>query len=229
MPGPEAGPDTAADPQQFLHEVLISSGFAESMRQLGGFTLRTDVEGGYAAYADGSALLRLPADDDVRRGAMTKTGIEAISHGYTSFSPVELQYDFDEADPYGEPKFRSDLRLLIHSHPVHPQYRTSRLSRESLTPSLADLENWEDSNVRLHGYVEGVTVQTEDMRDLLLWRKDPTDTMPPYYMQLEDNCARATMLRVMRESGIRTAQIDLELQGSAYAETVEQATKILFS
>jgi hypothetical protein len=220
-----------------IQEHLTSDAFHANIRALSAYSIQHRFEGGIAAYTDGSQRVYLPDVETVQQISSDAHSVgDAFAAGYNSLNLLklvrkeqpepEVEDEEDNAAPIGILKgFRDDIDLLIHSHPVN-EWQTAR---ERLCPSPADLESWEQTfDLVSPGITEGVLAPTTESTKLLLWRKDPDDYIVPRYQLLEGHEAAARVIRVMKESGLHVATLDMSLSRPEYADQRAQVVEELF-
>lgn len=219
---------------------LLEGDFESGIAQLARFTVASGIEGGFAAYADGSSKIDIPSKGELEmRAAFKDDSYEAAMTGYGDYNSRRLMYreltdeeasELSEKDPEVDlsDKRRTDVDIFIHTHPVRES--GGLCERELLCPSNADLENWDEHVIYNPGMVAGVLVPAPKSRALLLWRRNPGELAVPRYQMLEGHETATRVIRVMRESGIRVATIDMTdtTDHAAYQERAYQAIDTLF-
>lgn len=221
-----------------MRERLLSDDFRAQIEKLSAYTIKSGMEGAFAIYTKGHSKHVLPRPGRVRNEAVEDDTDAAITAGYRGVDISDLVYvrrslkdlktkniPYDSDDAW---KFRSDLDLLVHSHPLQGLPTKERILQK-IRPSLGDLEIWETYNHSSPGFVDGTLVATDITSDLMLWRHDPSETLIPYYQQLEQLDPAARVVRLMRESGIRVANLNLRnMDSTEYQGEVDAAVEQLY-
>lgn len=223
--------DNNRNPQTFLGDLLASDKFRTDMQRLVAYTIRTEMEGGYAAYDNGRARLDLPSTAKVAQRAQRLSDAEGRKLGYTSFNAAKLMYRSKRVVADDETEWhvhRRDVHVLIHSHPVLREDGRNGL-KYALAPSVSDLETWENSMLLLPHLTEGVLAATRTEARLLLWHKHPQAPGDARYAQLENGQPRDMVLQTMCDSGIRLAELDMRAEPDDYVAQAREAASALFA
>lgn len=136
------------------------------------------------------------------------------------------QYDWKSNSEY----IIENVFLTVHSHPF--LRRTHGTPEEILCPSTPDLETWE--RIKLDSknpqFIDGIFVKKGNKGLLLIYQDDPTQSHDTYYQAWDEGVeSRNTLLRLMRESGIRYETLEFDIKSSIFPEQEMEKLKTFAS
>lgn len=198
-----------------LIDIINSPEFIDSVVEATEFTVEHDKESAFAVYknSDGLDFSRVikgrnDSGDDLRdelSEEFARLEDDFMNSGvYTTINMSSLTQNVDKYDKITP---RKDIFLQAHTHPI---LRASRNSM--LTPSITDLETAEKLEINNPGVVSVIIVPEKELSiaNLLLYRRNPSQTFIPRYHSMDYMPAYPAILKSLEDCGFLATVVELD-------------------
>jgi hypothetical protein len=219
-----------------LVPIIGGDAFMANLHETALITSQHEIEAGFAVYrlGGGFAVSSLVDSRDEQDSESYDSALEAMENAYAAVYLGDLMYDDDAPFEYDVPggnqlTVRSDILAMIHSHPnILPGAKASSPA-DSLRPSKADLEIFEQLDIHSPGLVGGIVVVESDLAaSMLLFRRKDRDAPNVYTRFPDKNPATPRILESMRASGFGLVEVRYNLDLRSYEGDIESQLAPLF-